>query len=311
MTDLAGKRVLVTGGTGFLGGHICDALRARGAQPIAAGSRDWDLTRQDAVREMFAATRPQIVVHAAAAVGGIGANVADPARFLVANNLMGLFVLEEARLSGVEKFVMTSTTCAYPDRAPMPLTETDLWDGKPTPATGPYGIAKRTLHEACRLYCEQYGMKAAVVILTNLYGPRDHFIGPGTHVLPALIRRYCEAKKSGLPEITNWGTGTATREFLYVTDGAEAFVRAIERDVPPEPINVGTGVETSISEVAELVQEAVGYTGVVRWDATRPEGVRRRVLNVEKQQALLGYAPAVSLDEGVRRTVAWYKENIE
>lgn len=311
MLDLHGQRVLVTGGTGFLGQHICDALRGRGAEPVAVGSRDWDLTDQESVRKMFADIAPDVVVHAAAVVGGIGANVADPARFLVANNLMGLFVLEEARRADVKKFVMASTTCAYPDSAPMPLTEADLWEGKPTPATGPYGIAKRTLHEACRLYAEQYGLPTSVVILTNLYGPHDHFRGGGTHVLPALIRRYEEAKRQGLPSIANWGSGEATREFLYITDGAEAFVRAIERDVPPNPINVGTGIETSIRDVAQMVQDAVGYQGDVEWDVTKPEGVRRRVLNVERQKELLDFTPTVELRDGIERTVRWYEENVQ
>lgn len=303
---LARTRVLVTGGGGFLGRSICTALDRRGASVVTIRSRDVDLVEQQQARDMMADVAPQIVVHAAARVGGIGANIRNPGAFLYENAMMGLNVLEAARQAGVARFVLVSTTCAYPDDAPMPLNEKDIWGGKPTPQTGPYGVAKRMLHEACATYSQQYGIETAVLIPTNLYGPGDNFNPASSHVMPAMIHRYAEAARRDDPSVTNWGTGEATREFLYVTDAGEAIARACEVDITPDPINIGTGVETSIRDLAALVKAAVGYTGHVVWDATKPSGVNRRVLDITRSHEILGFRPTVDLATGVRRTVEWY-----
>ena len=221
--DLRDRVVAVTGGHGFLGSAVTEQLAAAGARPVPLGSADYDLTEQTAVRTMFAEVRPWAVVHAAAAVGGIGANVANPGRFLYANGLMGLTLLEEARLADVQRFVLVSTTCSYPQEAPLPLQEDSIWDGPPTGATGPYGMAKRLLHEACATYERQYGFSSAVLVLGNLFGPGDHIDPETSHVIPGMIRRYVEATRRGDAEVVNWGTGNATREFVHVQDAAPAL----------------------------------------------------------------------------------------
>ncbi len=304
--DLEGRSVVVTGGRGFLGNRVCRSLAERGAKVLALGAADYDLTEQSDVRRLYSDLRPSVVVHAAAAVGGIGANVANPGRFLYANALMGLLLLEEGRLAGIDRFVLISTTCAYAESAPLPLREDDVWAGPPVGATGPYGMAKRLLHEACANYWRQYGLDSAVLVLANLYGPRDNFDESTSHVIPALIRRYVAAQQSGADAITNWGSGLATREFLHVADAAEAVALACERDVEPWPMNVGTGVETSIKDVADLIQAAVGYRGSVEWDTTKPEGQPRRYLDVRRAREVLGFEAATPLDAGIAETVRWY-----
>ncbi|NYJ76350.1 NAD-dependent epimerase/dehydratase family protein [Allobranchiibius huperziae] len=305
-TDLRGARIVVTGGHGFLGGHVSDVLRERGADVVALGSADYDLREQSAVRALYADLAPDQVVHVAAAVGGIGANVANPGRFLYENAVMGLMLLEEGRRAGLGKFVLASTTCTYATDAPLPLREDDIWSGPPAPATGAYGMAKRLLHEACETYHRQYDVDSAVLVLSNLYGPRDHFDGQGTHVLPALIRRYADAVREDTAYVSNWGSGRATREFLHVRDGARAVALACETPVGPAPINVGTGIETSIAELAALVQDAVGYTGEVRWDTSKPEGQPTRYSDVTRARELLGFSARVPLADGVRETVDWF-----
>jgi GDP-L-fucose synthase len=304
---LAGRRVLVTGGRGFLGSAVVRRLETVGAEPLAVGSSDYDLTEQAAVRDMFAALSPDLVVHAAAAVGGIGANAANPGAFLYANALMGLLMLEEARVAGARKLVMVSTTCSYPAVVPLPMQEADIWSGRPAGVTGPYGMAKRLLHEACATYGEQYGFDTSVLVLANLYGPGDH-LGVGGHVVPMLIDRFLTAKAEDAPAVTNWGTGTATREFLHVEDASRAVVRALAVPTGPEPINVGTGVETSIRELSDRIQEVVGYTGHVDWDHSKPDGQAKRYLSVERARGVLGWKAEINLADGLVESVSWYAQ---
>jgi GDP-L-fucose synthase len=302
LPDLAGARVLVTGGRGFLGSAVVRQLRAEGADVVPVGSSDHDLTQQADVRRMFAEVRPDVVVHAAAAVGGIGANVANPGRFLYANAVMGLMVLEEARAAGVGKLVLISTTCSYPAVTPLPMAEADIWSGKPAGATGPYGMAKRLLHEACATYEQQFGFRSSVLVLANLYGPGDR-VGNG-HVIPMLVERFLDAQRRGAPSVTNWGSGAATREFLHVDDAARAVALAVTCETGAGAINVGTGVETSIREVSEHVQAAVGYGGAVLWDTSKPEGQTRRVLDTRRARELLGWEARIDLASGLAETVA-------
>lgn len=304
--SLSGGTVVVTGGTGFLGGAVTRQLQAEGAVVHALGSRDYDLTEQSEVRRLYRDLTPEVVVHAAAAVGGIGANVANPGRFLYENALMGLMLIDEARLAGTGKFVLISSTCAYPQDAPLPLSEDDLWSGKPTGATGPYGMAKRLLHEACETYHRQYGFESSVLLLSNLYGPGDHFDPETSHVIPALIDRFVRAAEDGAPSVTNWGSGRATREFIHVDDAARGIVAAVRRRTGPDPINLGTGVETSIREVSDLIQAAAGYDGEVIWDTSKPDGQPRRYVSIERARRLLDFEPTVPLATGINQTVEWY-----
>ncbi|MCH2146759.1 MAG: NAD-dependent epimerase/dehydratase family protein [Phycisphaerales bacterium] len=307
--SLADKTIVVTGGKGFLGGFVCRAIEAKGGNAVAIGSKDYNLIDQSDVRKMYADLKPDIVIHLAAACGGIGANVENPARFLYENAMMGLMLLEEGRHNDLGKFVLISTTCSYPKDAPLPLCENDIWTGKPVGATGPYGMAKRLLHEACETYGRQYDLPCVVLVPANLYGPEDHFEEEKSHVIPAIIRRYVEAKDDGLKEVSNWGTGSPTREFLHVKDAAEAIALAAEKDVSCEPMNLGTGVETSISELTTIIASAVGYEGEVVWDTSKPDGQPKRFLDVSRAKKRLGFEAKISLEDGIAETVEWYKQN--
>ncbi|MEE2819121.1 MAG: NAD-dependent epimerase/dehydratase family protein [Planctomycetota bacterium] len=307
--SLTDKSIVVTGGKGFLGGFVCRAIEEKCGKAIAIGSKDYNLIDQSEVRKLYEDLKPDIVVHLAAACGGIGANVENPARFLYENAVMGLMLLEEGRQCDLGKFVLISTTCSYPKDAPLPLNEDDIWSGKPVGATGPYGMAKRLLHEACETYGRQYGLQCVVLVPANLYGPEDHFEEEKSHVIPAIIRRYVEAKESGLTEVSNWGTGTPTREFLHVKDAAEAIALAAATEVSSEPMNLGTGFETSISDLTAIIANAVGYEGEVVWDTTKPDGQPKRYLDVTRAKKHLGFEAKISLEDGIAETVEWYKKN--
>jgi GDP-L-fucose synthase len=307
--SLQGKKVIVTGGRGFLGGFVCKTLASRGAEVVPIGSSNYNLIDQQDVRRMYEEEQPEVVVHLAAACGGIGANVENPARFLYENAMMGLMLLEEGRLHDLKKFVLISTTCSYPKDAPLPLQEDSIWTGKPVGATGPYGMAKRLLHEACETYGRQYDLPCVVLVPANLYGPEDHFEEEKSHVIPAIIRRYVEAEDEGLDSVSNWGTGLPTREFLHVEDAAEAIAIAAEKDVECAPINVGTGIETSIADLTELIANTVGYEGEVMWDVSKPDGQPKRYLDVTRCKELLGFEAKISLEDGIRETVEWYRKN--
>lgn len=304
--ELAGRRIALTGGRGFLGQHTHRALERLGASVIPLGRGDYDLIEQAQVRQLYADLRPDMVIHLAAAVGGIGANIANPGRFLYENAMMGLLLLEEARRAGVRRFVLISTTCAYPQAAPLPMREADLWAGPPTGATGPYGVAKRMLHEAARVYQQQYGLDGIVLLLSNLYGPGDHYAEDKSHVIPALIRRYTEAVEAGASVITHWGSGAPTREFIHVEDAARAIALAAARHHDPEPVNIGTGIETSIRDLTTQIGALVGYQGRVEWDTSKPDGQPRRFLDVSQARAF-GFEARIALQDGLRDTIEDYR----
>ncbi|VTU00908.1 nad-dependent dehydratase : GDP-L-fucose synthase OS=Brevibacillus brevis (strain 47 / JCM 6285 / NBRC 100599) GN=fcl PE=3 SV=1: Epimerase [Gemmataceae bacterium] len=307
MSPLSGKRILVTGGGGFLGGHVLAELRRAGCQGVGAPRQsEYDLTLQHEVRRLLADSRPDVVIHLAAAVGGIGANQANPGAFLYRNLIMGTELIEASMRAGVEKLVLTGTTCSYPRSAPLPLREDDLWSGFPEPATAPYGLAKRVLMAQAAAYREQYGFRTASLLLTNLYGTGDSFHPQNAHVVPAMIRKFAEAKAAHRPCVTLWGTGRATRDFLYASDAARAVRLAAESLDTPDPVNVGTGVETSTAALAHAIAERVGYPGEVRFDTDRPDGHPRRYLDTARCTELLGFEPRVALPDGLDRTITWY-----
>ena len=310
MTDLTAKRIVVTGGAGFLGRSVCRVLRDRGVPAdriIVPRRREFDLTHEDQVRRLYAAARPDVVIHLAAEVGGIGANMAHPGRFFFANMAMGLHLVEEARRVGIEKFVHTGTVCGYPKHCPVPFREPDLWNGFPEETNAPYGVAKKALFLMLDGYRREYGLRSAVTVPVNLYGPGDNFDPASSHVIPALIRKCEEARLAAAAEVVCWGTGSATREFLHVDDAAEGVVRAAEVMDEPLPINLGGGTEISIRDLVGRIAAACGYRGRVTWDATKPDGQPRRSLDISRARQLLGWEPRRDLDEGLAETVAWWR----
>jgi GDP-L-fucose synthase len=296
-------RALVTGGGGFLGSHLVERLERDGHDVFAARRVDYDLTRADDAQRLFSDARPEVVFHLAAEVGGIGANRANPGRYWYANLLMGAHVLEQARLHGVEKLVIAGTVCSYPKHTPVPFSEDTLWDGYPEETNAPYGVAKKAVLVGAQAYREQYGLRSTYLLPANLYGPRDNFHATNAHVIPDLIRKMLE----GSDEVVLWGDGSPTREFLYVEDAVEGLVLAGERYDGEEPVNLGTGAEISIRELAELVADVTGFEGRIEWDTSMPNGQPRRSLDATRARELLGWAPRTPLREGLERTVAWYR----
>jgi GDP-L-fucose synthase len=299
--------VLVTGGGGFLGSSLVERLQTAGHEPFVARRRDYDLTVAEEAERLFADARPEVVFHLAAEVGGIGANRANPGRYWYANLLMGTHVLEQSRLAGVRKLVLLGTICAYPKFAPVPFREDDLWKGYPEETNAPYGVAKKALLVGAQAYREQYGLNAIYLLPVNLYGPGDNFDLESSHVIPALVRKMIEAQERGDREVVLWGDGSPTREFLYVEDCAEGIFLAGERYDGAEPVNLGTGEEISIRELAELVAELTGYGGEIVWDTSRPNGQPRRQLDVSRAEQLFGFRAGTGLRDGIERTVGWYR----
>ena len=303
-----GTRVLVTGGAGFLGSHLVEALRNRGCGDVfVPRSREYDLVQQEAVKRVFRDARPNIVIHLAARVGGIEANRQNLGRFFYENLMMGAQLMEEARTSGVRKFVAISTICAYPKYTPVPFKEDDLWNGYPEETNAPYGMAKKMLLVQAQAYRQQYDFSAITLFPVNLYGPHDNFDLQTSHVIPAMIRKFVEARRRGDPEVLLWGTGKATREFLFVRDAAEGMLLAAERYDNMEPVNIGAGFEISIADLSALIAKLTRYSGRIVWDASRPDGQPRRCLDVSRAEKEFGFRATTPFEEGLRETVAWYE----
>lgn len=305
--DLEGKTILVTGGTGFLGQHVCDELARVGAKVEPVGRTRGDLRRRAEIDRLLAEVRPNAVVHLAAVVGGIGANRVHPGQFLYENAVMGLELLDACCAADIPKTVVAGTICAYPKHTPVPFREEQLWEGYPEETNAPYGLAKKLLLAQCQAYRAEYGMNAVYLLPVNLYGPGDNFDLDTSHVIPAMIRKFVDAREAGRSHVELWGDGSPTREFLYVEDAARAFRLALERYDGPEPINVGSGEEISIKDLAAVVGEATGYHGEILWDPTKPNGQPRRCLDTGRAQRLLSFTGQVRLNRGIQRTVDWYR----
>ena len=304
--SLTRARIVVTGGAGFLGRYVVDALHARGCRHVfVPRSADYDLRTEEGVARLYDRHRPEVLIHLAAVVGGIGANREHPGSFFYDNLTMGTLLLEHARRSGVAKFVACGTICSYPKHTPVPFRESSLWDGYPEETNAPYGLAKKMLLVQAQAYRRQYGTNAVYLMPTNLYGPGDNF-GPDGHVIPMLVARYLDARERGLPAVEAWGDGSPTREFLYVADAAEGIVAATERYDGEEPVNLGSGREVSIKDLTELVARETGFAGEITWDPSKPNGQPRRCLDTSRAAAAFGWRARTPFEEGLRETVRWY-----
>ena len=304
------KRVCVTGGAGFLGSFVTAILRERGAANVFIPTIEkYDLVQAASIRQMLDDSKPDIIIHLAAQVGGIGANREHPAEYFYNNLMMGVQLLHEAWLRGVEKFVALGTICAYPKFTPIPFREEDLWNGYPEETNAPYGLAKKMMLVQSQSYRQQYGYNSIFLMPVNLYGPRDNFNPASSHVIPALIRKCLEAIESGADTIKVWGDGSPTREFLYVEDAAEGILLASEKYNSSEPVNLGSGMEISIKDLVELIARLTGFTGQIIWDTSKPNGQPRRRLNVERAEREFGFRAQVNFEEGLRRTIDWYRDH--
>ena len=302
--------ITVTGGAGFLGRVVCEKLRQRGCANISVPRRaEYDLTQEADVVRMYDDFAPDVVIHLAAEVGGIGANRDHPGRFFFANMAMGLHLIEHGRRRGLTKFVQTGTVCAYPKHTPVPFREEELWNGYPEETNAPYGVAKKSLFVMLDGYHREYDFPGVVVVPVNLYGPHDNFDLHTSHVIPALIRKCLEAKQRGDKSITCWGTGSASREFLYVDDAAEGIITAAEKMADPTPLNLGTGREITIKDLVELIARLCEFDGEIVWDSTKPDGQPRRCLDTSRAEKLLGWRAQVGFEEGLRQTIQWYRNN--
>lgn len=304
------KRVMVTGGAGFLGRHVVARLKDAGVDDgniFIPRSAEYDLRTENGVREVLADAKPDIIIHLAAVVGGIGANRENPGAFFYANAMMGLQLIEQARLAGVEKFVTIGTVCSYPKYTPVPFNENELWNGYPEETNAPYGIAKKMLIVQSQAYREQYGFNSINLIPVNLYGPWDNFDPASSHVIPALIKKMVDARDSGADHIEAWGTGSASREFIYVDDAARGIVLGAEKLNDSDPINLGVGQEITIRDLTELIARLTGFEGEIRWDPTKPDGQPRRALDTSKAREHLGFEAATDFENGLRETIAWYE----
>jgi GDP-L-fucose synthase len=308
--DLKRSRITVTGGSGFLGVHVVQELRARGATEVfVPRKREFDLVRREGCEKLFKEARPEIMIHLAAKVGGIGANRDNPGTFFYENLMMGAQLLEEARVAGIAKFVTVGTVCAYPKFTRVPFREDDLWEGYPEETNAPYGIAKKALLVQGQAYRQQFGMNAIYVLPVNLYGPHDHFDPSVSHVIPALIKKFEDAIAAKADHVEVWGTGNASREFLFVEDAARGIVDAAEKYDAPEPVNLGAGFEITMRDLAELLQRLSGFQGELRFDPTKPDGQPRRCLDTSRAEAAFGFKARVSFEEGLKRTIEWYRNN--
>ncbi len=310
MSFWSNKCVVVTGGAGFLGSFVVDQLRAKGCRQIVVPrSKDYDLVQMEAVKRLYRDAKPDMVIHLAARVGGIGANQANPGRFFYDNLMMGTQLIEVGRQLGLKKFIATGTICAYPKFAPIPFKEDDIWNGYPEETNAPYGLAKKMMLVQVQAYRQQYGFNSIVLFPVNLYGPRDNFDLETSHVIPALIRKCAEARDTGQASISLWGDGSPTREFLYVEDAAEGILLAAEQYDGDLPINLGTGEEISIRHLAGMIAAEVGFTGQVNWDTTKPNGQPRRCLDVSRAKQLFGFQARHSLRDGLKKTTQWFQDN--
>jgi GDP-L-fucose synthase len=314
--DMYGKTVLVTGGNGFLGRHVCDQLRNRDMKiegesfnpnVFIPRSSDFDLTVEECVKSLYREIKPDIVIHLAAVVGGIGANRENPGSFFYKNMSMGLHMLEEARRHDVQKFVAIGTICAYPKHTPVPFKEADLWEGYPEETNAPYGLAKKMMLVQSQAYREQYGFNSIYLLPVNLYGPHDNFDPNSSHVIPALIKKCVEARNRGDDHIECWGTGSASREFLYVEDAAEGIVEATEKYESQEPVNIGNGREIYIKELVETIAELCGFEGQIVWDKSKPDGQPRRCLDTQRALDTFGWKAKTEFRDGLRKTIEWYE----